>query len=517
MKVSVAKIKSVTESLPIGLYAKRRIPIAVDEEAHTSSYNPISDEIIISSRVIQEGLKHIHKKRWLETAVRSMVYHEVSHAILTPSTIVMNDCINIFEDERVETILKDYFLDVNFKQNVLYTNGFRSVDEIPDPTTNPIPMMKFYAVVRFGLGKKEWQDKIDALIKKYSKMNSSADRWRAYSYVDDIYNLYREITGVEPPKEDEEFCSSPVPYDTGEGESEDGDDEGESSPSNSGEKADAEDGDEGEESEGDSKEDGAESDDTADDGGDESGSPTHGRDNPLNKKELDTLIKNTFVNNKYVDTKLTEELSMILENFSKKNNSGSALAGYSGTFNTRAIVREDYKYFERKASVNGSNKYGTFHLNLFIDESGSFWRSEDKMNTLLRSLTDIEQKNPNFTMDVVFCGISERVVKNKRQRVFKAEGGNRLDKKTYEIYRKLQRPNTYNYNIACFDGDACSDGGRGDHGFGAFDHNNCVIISDRDNARYISADVHTARVVYTNNYTAELVKNVTDALAKAFR
>lgn len=512
MKVSVATIKSVAESLPIGLYAKRRIPIAVDEEAHTSSYNPVSDEIIISSRVIQEGLKHIHKKRWLETAVRSMVYHEVSHAILTPSTIMMNDCINIFEDERVETILQDYFLDVNFKQNVLYTNGFRSTDEVPDPITNPLPMSKFYAVVRFGLGKPEWQDSINALIKKYSKLDGSTDRWRAYSYVEEIYDLYREITGVEPPKEDIDFNSSPAPYDTGESDGDDEEGEDGDSPSSSGD----EEGEEGE-GEGKDKDDDGKDGDTFTDDEEESGSPAHGRHNPLTDKEISNLIKNTFINNKYVDTKLTEELSMILENFSKKNNSGSALAGYSGTFNTRAVVREDYKYFERKASVNGSNKFGTFHLNLFIDESGSFYRSEDKMNTLLRSLTDIERKNPNFTMDVVFCGISERVVEDKRHRIFKAEGGNRLDKKTYDIYRKLQRPNTYNYNIACFDGDACSDGGRGDHGFGAFDHNNCVIISDRDNERYINADVHTARVIYTNNYTAELVKNVTDALAKAFR
>ena len=132
-------------------------------------------------------------------------------------------------------------------------------------------------------------------------------------------------------------------------------------------------------------------------------------------------------------------------------------------------------------------------------------------------MTDIERKNPNFTLDVVFCGISERLVQDKRHRIFKADGGNRLDKKTYELYRKLQKPNTYNYTIACFDGDACSDGGRSDHGFGAFDHNNCVIISDYDNERYIRNDVHSARVIYTRDYTNELIKNVVDALEKAFR
>lgn len=489
MDVPVATIKSIAESLPIGLYAKRRIPVAIDEEEPTSYYNPVSDEIVISSSIIQEGLKHVHKKSELETAIRSMLYHEVSHAILTPNKLKMTDWLNIFEDERIETILSDYFLDTDFKKQILNINGFKSLDEVPNPA--PSAMSTFYSVVRFGIGEKRFVDRVDEIIKKYAKLTSSSDLWSTYYYVDEVKNLYREITGEEPPEE-RMMTVIPAPFDEMDGDMEEG--EGEGSPMPTG-------GEDDEEKDGDAKE----------------GKPFHGRTNPLNEKEIDKIIKNTFITNKYIDTKLTDELSMILENFSKKNNSGSALAGYSGTFNARAVVREDYKYFERKASVNGSNKFGTFHLNLFIDESGSFYRSETTMNTLLRSLTDIERKNPNFTLDVVFCGISERVVKDKRHRIFKAEGGNRLDKKTYDIYRKLQKPNTYNYNIACFDGDACSDGGISDHGFGAFDHNNCVIISDRDNERYISRDVHSARVIYTRNYTDELIKNVTDALEKAFR
>ena len=396
--------------------------------------------------------------------------------------------MNIFEDERIETILGDYFLDVDFKKQVLHINGFKSLDEVPNPA--PTAMAKFYSVVRFGIGEKKFVDEVDRIIKDYAKFNSSTYLWQTYSYIDEVKALYRAITGEEPPNEN--IITASVPFNA-EGE-EDVDGENTVAPSDVDEETEEE-----------------------KSGDDAEGKPCHGRKNPLKEKEIEKLIKSTFITNKYVDTKLTDELSMILENFSKKNNSGSALAGYSGTFNARAVVREDYKYFERKASINGSNKFGTFHLNLFIDESGSFYRSETAMNTLLRSLTDIERKNPNFTLDVVFCGISERLVQDKRHRIFKADGGNRLDKKTYELYRKLQKPNTYNYTIACFDGDACSDGGRSDHGFGAFDHNNCVIISDYDNERYIRNDVHSARVIYTRDYTNELIKNVVDALEKAFR
>ena len=488
MNVPVAMIKSIAEGLPIGLYAKRRIPVTIDEEEPTSYYNPVSDEIVISSKIIQEGLKHVHKKKDIEPAVRSMLYHEVSHSILTPNRMKMTDWMNIFEDERIETILGDYFLDVDFKKQVLHINGFKSLDEVPNPA--PTAMAKFYSVVRFGIGEKKFVDEVDRIIKDYAKFNSSTYLWQTYSYIDEVKALYRAITGEEPPTEN--IITASVPFDA-DGE-EDTEGENTATPSDVDEETEEE-----------------------KNGDDAEGKPCHGRNNPLKEKEIEKLIKSTFITNKYVDTKLTDELSMILENFSKKNNSGSALAGYSGTFNTRAVVREDYKYFERKASINGSNKFGTFHLNLFIDESGSFYRSETAMNTLLRSLTDIERKNPNFTLDVVFCGISERLVQDKRHRIFKADGGNRLDKKTYELYRKLQKPNTYNYTIACFDGDACSDGGRSDHGFGAFDHNNCVIISDYDNERYIRNDVHSARVIYTRDYTNELIKNVVDALEKAFR
>lgn len=400
MNVPIAMIKSIAEGLPIGLYAKRRIPIAIDEEEPTSYYNPVSDEIVISSKIIQEGLKHVHKKKDIEPAVRSMVYHEVSHAILTPNKMKMTDWMNIFEDERIETILGDYFLDVDFKKQVLHINGFKSLDEVPNPA--PTAMAKFYSVVRFGIGEKKFVDEVDRIIKDYAKFNSSTDLWQAYRYIDEVKALYRAITGEEPPTEN--IITASVPFDT-KGEE---DAEGENTVAPSDADQETEEGKSGDDLE---------------------GKPCHDRTNPLKEKEIEKLIKSTFITNKYVDTKLTNELSMILENFSKKNNSGSALAGYSGTFNTRAVVREDYKYFERKASINGSNKFGTFHLNLFIDESGSFYRSETAMNTLLRSLTDIERKNPNFTLDVVFCGISERLVQDKRHRIFKADGGNRLDKK----------------------------------------------------------------------------------------
>jgi 5-formaminoimidazole-4-carboxamide-1-beta-D-ribofuranosyl 5'-monophosphate synthetase len=87
-----------------------------------------------------------------------------------------------------------------------------------------------------------------------------------------------------------------------------------------------------------------------------------------------------------------------------------------------------------------------------------------------------------------------------------------------ETYRKLQKPNTYNYNIVLFDGDAFSDSSnRVRDSFRAFDFNNCTIISDRANERYIRPHVSRAKVIYTKKYTDELLTNIKNTLTRAFR
>ena len=490
MKISVPEIKSIAETLPIGLYAKRRIPIAIVENEETSYYNPISDEIIISSKILQEGMEYIHDPREAETAIRSMLYHEVSHAILTPRKMPMTDWLNIFEDERIETLLRDFYLDTDFKKQVLYVNGFTSISEVP--TTASTSMQKFYSTVRFGVGDLDYVDEVYTIINTYSHINALTDRWTYRRYTDAVKELYRKITGEDPPSNASKSIALPAWGGSAEDE--------EKKPSTP-----------------DGKMTATESKEDSTNGADASSKPDHGYTSPLTPDEIAEIVNQIFTTNPYIDTKLTNELELILAKFSRKNNSGAAVAGYSGTFNTRAVTRNDYKYFERSMNINGANTYGTFHLNLFIDVSGSFYRSETEMNKLLRSLSDIERKNKNFKLDVVFCGMGERIVEDRRQRIFKADGGNCLDKEIFNIYRRLQKGNTYNYNIACFDGDACSDGGYNDHGFKAFDHNNCTIISDYDNKRYISKDVATAKVIYTNNYTEELIRNVIDALDKAFR
>ena len=74
-----------------------------------------------------------------------------------------------------------------------------------------------------------------------------------------------------------------------------------------------------------------------------------------------------------------------------------------------------------------------------------------------------------------------------------------------------------------FDGDAYSNDTEipfnvrlpNGEGFKAFAHNNCTIISDGSNHRYIEKYCPTTKTIYTNSYCAELYNNIIKIMQKA--
>ena len=59
MELTFSKCKEIADTLPIGLYTGRRIPIVVDEKEETSFYSTMEDKIVISYPVITERLKNM--------------------------------------------------------------------------------------------------------------------------------------------------------------------------------------------------------------------------------------------------------------------------------------------------------------------------------------------------------------------------------------------------------------------------------------------------------------------------
>jgi hypothetical protein len=485
MNISKAELQSIVKILPIGLYAKRGIKVSIEDE-ETSFYSPMTDEIVVSYPQILTALSKVaDDSPYKENIVRSVLYHEVSHAFMTPD-MNWDNVINVFEDERMETLLANYYYDVDFKSNVFRFNGLE-VGQIPPATDG---FSAFYNLVRFRSGKPRLLEKVADIIEKYSAMTKTNDTYYTWDYYRDVHRLYREVCV--------DYDDNPQDYQQGSGEQGtfSGDIKGE--PQNQG--------------------------NTQDNGEDKAQGTNDpnsiGRDTAgaLSDEVIKELIANVINNEQ--DPSLVSYFQTIINNFNKKNSKGSSINGYSGVINPRLANREDCKMFDRPFTQKANNSFGTFHLNLFIDCSGSFYYSQTTANKILSALTAIEKQNPNFTLDVVFCGEGETVAKSPRDRQLRCGGGNDLDDDIYGIYRSLQKANTYNYNIVLFDGNAFSNcHSKSPHrkNFRAFDFSNCTIISDEDNRRYIEKTVKRARVIYTKSYTDELLDNVCKVLSKAFR
>ncbi len=531
MELTLAKCQTVLDTLPIGYYVGRRVNCSLDEKAKTSFYSPMEDSIVISYPLLAHRAKMAKEEDVnVDEFVRSMLYHEVSHVIMTTDERSYfedeTSAYNIFEDERIETVLKDYYIGVDFKKQLWEIHG------------NKVPVAKdkdsaFFNAVRFRIAPKNILDRIDSIIKKYGELNRTSPWYGAWcDYVNEIRKLYDEIT-KDYPSRPKEYNPSESGMSGGERQMMDkikGNSEGEESDSKNSENAEGMSGEE-KEKDGEGEKEGKGK-------GDKDGEEGEKKDKEISKEESEIakerdrkqkifggcLCSKPKLDNekqKQLD-EFTKTVELIIGNFNKKNKGGSGINAYSGVFNPRAVAREDYRYFDRSMSTNGNNKFGTCHLNLFIDCSGSMGSNTNVVNGIIASLTEIERKNRNFTMDVSFINHYYEDCETIRDRKFRAWGGNRIPADMKERFIKRQLPNTCNYNIVLFDGDAMCDNsdlrGREDYikRFSAFDYKQTTLITDSSNQRYLGSGYKSAKVVVTDRYTDELISHITKALMVAF-
>lgn len=491
MDIKVNEVKEIVDTLPIGLYAGRRVPCTLDLEAETSYYVPSDDVIVISFPIIAKGLQAAVECEdyTKETAIRSMVYHELSHAILTPAEgmkyILTNqlehDIFNIFEDERIETLLANYYLDVDFKKQIYYING----GEINDKPSNALEA--FYNLVRFRKDFHGLLPKVDSIIGQAKNINRETGAnyfpWseynKNYKYWDNVRKLYKQV---------KQYFN---------------DDNKENQSSN----------------------DGQENANGITDGITDDGTPISINENDkkvMTDKNIAVFPgfspKDTFnaTFNENIDTEVYETLKAIINQFNRKNNSGNGIKSYSGIINPRNFLNDDYRYFDKKIGVNGNNKFGSLHLNLMLDDSGSYCENCKATNKVIQALIEIEKQNKNFTFDVYFVANDYRKAKNNQERYIKANGGNKLTPELFDLVRTAQKPNTFNYNIVMYDGMAYC---RGEEkNFGAYNRNNLTIISSTDNRSAIENYCPNANKIFVNrDYPNYISENIIKALSRAFR
>ena len=484
MNLTFERCREILDTLPIGYYLGRRVPISLSDNERTSFYSPIEDTITISFPIIAQGAKMLPNNMDDEKPVRSMLYHEVSHAFITPKDLNPYPIYNIFEDERIETVLRHYYKGVNFREQLYNIHGGTA----PKATNAD---RAFFNAVRFGLGPAEIQTMITDCIKDFSDLTRGTGYPRLSHYTGRISDIYRKVAKM--------FATCPdmfnMPLD-GESEGEFScdlkertipgapDTPGQNENSNAGETM-----------------------ETMENGFlAQAANPTTYASNAKQKKMLNDFQKNA---------------ETIISNFNKKNSGGSGFNSYSGVFNPRATIRKDYRYFDRKASAHGNNTFGTCHLNLIIDCSGSYQDNESITNGILAALSAIERKNKNFSLDVAFINENFRICGNVAEREMSAGGGNRIPSDMKEILIKMQKPNTCNYNIVLFDGDALSNQWDVNFAekirrFGAFDMKQTTLITDPENEMYFKNGFTAAKVVVTNKYVNELIKNIERALTIGF-
>lgn len=475
MKLTTNQLKGIVDTLPVGFYCGRQIPVELSEKDMMSGYSPEHDTIMISAPQLSIGLEECETMKEATSLIRSNFYHELSHAILTPAGMRPTDVINIFEDERIERLCRDSYYGVDFEAAKLKINGGEKALEGPPANAQEA----FYRLVRFGMGDKKFLDRVDRIINKYAHLDRNSGSYNFDPYVKEIQKLYYDYTGEYDQKREEKEYEKDA---EGEGE--------------------------GKEVKGKER---------------KSRSYTPGKGDKKGPKiDIKNLAKKIL--ERRLDLDFHKKAEQLFENYRKKNNKGGSLSGYSGVLNPRITGREDYRFFERPSPVRGGNPYGTLHLNLFIDTSGSFSGNDNATNAILYSLSLIERKNPNFSFDVITMGPDE-IILDKKARYIDSYGGNHLSKKIHRIYRKLQLPQTGNYNIILFDGNAysndCSetsdwygDSEKG-KGFTAFANNSCTIITDSDNRKYIERYCPNTHTIYTRNYVKELNENVLKALQRA--
>lgn len=500
MKIFPREVNEILQTLPIGYYAKERIEATLDEKDEHTYANLNERKIVVSFPMIERAFAEIEEVRDedKEKLIRSLLYHEVAHCMITPcyDNYKYSKVVNIVEDERIETALANKFHNVDFVWTKKLINRW---EELKDkPIQNGLDA--FYRIVRFHCGKTEFVEESEAIVKNYTYRSFSLPyEWKVYTcQIEELYKkvcdeygypseeLELQLVSGKGKSENSIFLPDLVGKDTGTSDNENSQAiEKSSDYCDNSEKARIE----------------------------------------LSEEALKAIERNFHVSLDnlaagYVDNSLTTTFFNIVNSFNRKNSGGAALQAYSGVLNPRLMNREDYRIFERAAATRGTNTFGTIHLNLFLDVSGSYALNRRETNQILNSLYEIEKRNKNFSFDVVYCGEGEQLAENRKNRfILRCTGGNLLDKKVFELMRRLQKPRTYNYTIVLFDGYANSDSddcSEDDKNFGAFNVSNCTIISDRDNKWAIEAYAPNARKVFTDDYAQELKKNVTQALQFAF-
>lgn len=553
------KVSRIMRTLPIGYYLGHKIDVRLDP-GQNSYYDPMHYCIVVGFKMLPlDGLSETDPHA--EEIVRGVLYHEISHAILTPKNMRVTDIINVFEDQRIETLLKAFYMNVDFQKNVRLINNHMM------PEAPASPMQFFYDIVRYGEGPADLVKEVYEIIKKHAALNAATQDWETiHNYIEDVNEFWRKVRDVfnaamsgnqngpasnnssasnnEGTKNGTETNETPASHEseTHESETHEGTPDGtpEGTHDGEGKNEDESEGSastDGEDTEDTGSEDSASTEDETTDQKTKSNGPAS-LSNRIPPENLETIINELnadtretlkaaidSVFHQYEGTELAGKISRLVEaSIKKRGRTAGATPAYSGKLDPKLIHRagrpENYKWWEKENPQGQFARFVGLRINLFCDVSGSFTGSQKKLNEIIKALSMIERRLPNFTLNVVKCGQTTEIA-GKNEREIVCGGGNALGREIFDIYKRLQDPTAMTYNLVVFDGESQYYLKRLDEhkrAWAAFNHPNCYIISDTDNEDRIKRLCKKANATIVSSDYAELFEEkVMTALKQMLR
>lgn len=520
MKVSFAQCKSIFDTLPIGYYLGRNVDAELSETSPASYCDLGSESIILSYPTIAKSLAPVIAIDDIELQVRAHLYHELSHVILTPKEMnrhALANCkrydlssdeicavLNIIEDERIETIMKDYYLNTDFRKSLIMEN--------PHPAIllkSQDPLQRFFAAVRFHQCKSTTALRnIKEIIFNATGFTRNSDKWSPCDR--------RKKTPLQQYVEQSLWVYST--YFKNKSQSSDAQNKAEEQKQNQESQPQAQ---------------GANSNSTASNAP-QSPTPEQAAHLLQQLKEDDSQIASPTTAQRLVQDFVRQNLynkdaaaiksrvKRIVEGAMKKRAMQSASSNcYAGTINPRLVENHDYKWFTKKNNGSGGNRYSKIKINLFVDTSGSFCESIPKVNAILQAFRELENEIKDFSYDVISLEEQTEYVP-KTTRSLKDRGCNFIGPETYGIYKQVQDPNARCVNIVVLDGYAWTSHRNGypdrmqnEKFMGAFDHPNCIIVSDPRNEHAITEYAPQARSsILDNDYVTVFADKVFGTLER---
>lgn len=514
MKPSVGYCQDVLKTLPVGYYLGHPVSLRLDPTGDTTYIELDCERVTISYKNICTALENAPDDIDPEPIIRALLYHEISHALLTPRCLIsditfdfikkccsrykncddkakyiwdhIHDIINIFEDERIETTCRDYYMNVDFKRLLVLLNGD------PKDFMNRDLISKFFALVRYRIGSTDQLNAVSSIIKLF--YGNTYTMQNCEIYAKSIIKLFASM------------LPSNFQYRHNHNE-QDNDAVQDAQKNGSGQ-------------------------DNQNDNTENQTSIAHLTDDqveaiaqaieeklkacPINteKSQIKEVFKKLSTNDEAAAIRAQfERVIQTALNKHKAQSSGSL--GYSGRIDPRSVANKDYRWFAKKTQGSSVKRFSKIQFNLFCDDSSSFCMSKLKMNAVILALKELAAINHDIQVKVIHCGRGI-TVPDQESPWLRCRGSSFFDENLPTLYKEAQRPDATNINMVVFDGEFRMLGNITESkAFGTFNHPNCIIVSDTDNENAFNNYAPQARKTFiTNRYADTFISQLIDQVGR---